>query len=109
MKGSVRSTNITFYRLMLYMNDYDIAVAYSKCNSNPIMLRAVRFLDRFKDEVDAHSDGWAYWKLPVQAARQLMELIQSGRATEAQLNKAMAPIRRFYTMHGAKAGMEWPE
>jgi len=96
---------------MFYMNDYDIALAYARCNSHAPMLRAVRFLDRLREETDAHSDGWAYWRLPVQAAKQLMTLIQTKGTsmTDREVTKALVPIKRFYTTHGYTAGMTWPE
>lgn len=70
---------------------------------------AARFLQAFMEEVNAHSDGWAYWRPPVQAAARLMTLIQQGKATEADLKRSLTPIRVFMTRRGAAAGLRLPE
>jgi hypothetical protein len=74
---------------MLYMNDYDIMNAQQRFASHPVLGKAVQFLAAFKEQVDNCSDGWAYWKCPVQAAKKLMELIQGKvPATEANFKAA---------------------
>ena len=94
---------------MLYMNDYDIMLAQQRFASHPVLGKAVQFLAAFKDEVDSHSDGWAYWKCPVQAAKKLMEMLQGKtEATEANFKKAMVPIKSFMTRRGNAAGMQMP-
>lgn len=102
---------------MKYFNDYDIARAEQCCGNRPVLARAIQFLKAFKDEVDSHSDGWAYWNQPVQAAAKLMGVIEIvlnwespdvADITEAQLNAALSPIRSFYTRRGYAAGMTYP-
>ena len=81
----------------------------SRYANHPVLGPATTFLSEFKDEVDNHSDGWAYWKAPLQAAAQLMTLIQSGKADVPSLTKAMAPIKAFMTRKGLAAGMTMPK
>ena len=111
---------------LLYMNDYDIDQAQHRFANDPILGPAATFLKEFKDEVDNHSDGWAHWKAPVQAAAQLMTLLQAGEAnfrnqhgegregdrqeiTVQSLTKAIAPIKAFMTRRGLAAGMMMPK
>jgi len=95
---------------MLYMNDYDIQIAGHRHGCHPVLGKAVRFLAAFKDEVDSHSDGWAYWRAPLKSAVKLMTLIQNGGdPTEAQFKAALSPIKSFYTRRGDAAGMSFPE
>jgi len=111
---------------LLYMNDYDIELAKRQLGNDPVLGPAVRFLEAFKEEVDSHSDGWAYWAPPVQAAAKLMTLIQTGEKnlrvqhgegrgtdkvpiTVQDLAKAMAPIKAFMTRRGLAVGMQMPK
>lgn len=94
---------------MLYMNRYDIDLAAIQHRHDPVLSRATRFLQEHMQQVNEHSDGWAYWKAPVMASRKLIELIKSGSATEQQLNKALVPLKSFYTRRGYAAGMQYPE
>ena len=94
---------------MLYMNDFDIAIATQRNADHPVLSRATAFLVEFRDEVNSHSDGWPYWSAPLKAARKLMELVQSDDATEDQLIAALSPIKAFYTRRGNAAGMKFPE
>ena len=94
---------------MNYMNGSEIDCATQRFSQHPILSKATAFLAAFKEEVDSHSDGWAYWKAPVAAANKLMEMIQGKtEATEANYKKAMAPIKSFYTRRGIAAGMQMP-
>lgn len=97
---------------MLFMNRWDIDNAVAHHRHNPVLGPASKFLAAFRDEVDANSDGWAYWIPPVKSAKKLMELIQKGELNEkvtlADLRKAITPIKAFYTRRGYKAGMQFP-
>jgi hypothetical protein len=95
---------------MLYLNDYEIAVAVTRFERHPVLGPAARFLNQFRNEVNAHSDGWAYWRQPVRAAAKLMTMIQhpEQEPTEAALTAALSPIKAFYTRHGNHAGMDYP-
>ena len=108
-----------------WMNEYEVDEALQLLSNDPVLGKYVRFLSEFKDQVNSHSDGWAYWKLPAHAAGQLMTLLKAamdkkryGRTTspdapqevtEQMLRKAMGPIKSFMTRRGLQAGMEMPK
>ncbi len=104
----------------MWMNEGEIDRATEVFASHPVLGKGAKFLAAFRDEVNAHSDGWPYWKLPAQAADKLMTLLQGHmfagmgayprlpKPTDADLNKAIAPIKAFYTRKGYKAGMKLP-
>ena len=91
---------------MKYWNDYDIAQQYRRCVNSPNLLVAVQTVDRLRMWTNRNSDGWAYWPKPVRAARKAMELVDSGDhwdfddVTEAELKRALVPIKSFLTRHG---------
>lgn len=94
---------------MLFMNDSDIEQACARYRHHAVLGPASRFLSQLADETNQHSDGWCYWPLPCRAARKLQELIQAGgNPTQEQLQRALVPIKSFYTRRGNKAGMQWP-
>jgi hypothetical protein len=101
------------------MNKYEIDEAARCYATDPILGKASRFLQEFKDEVNAHSDGWAYWKPAMISAAKLMTLIRSARnnpewdeagepAKEKMFLKALIPIKSFMTRRGLAAGMRMP-
>jgi len=109
----------------MFMNEWDIAGALARHAKHPVLGPATRFLADYRDEVNAHSDGWPYWSPPVRAAKALMELIKRGDdfalasfirtgaaapvdVTEADLAKALRPIKAFMTRRGNAAGMKLP-
>ena len=93
---------------MLYMNDSDMVQAETMARTYEMKL-ACRFLIAFKDEVDQHSDGWAYWRAPLKAATRLMKLIQqNGSMSDSEFQWALTPIKSFYTRKGTAAGMRFP-
>jgi len=93
---------------MYFMNESEIERAVERHASHPVLSKATKFLGNFRDEVNGHSDGWAYWRQPVNAAKKLMTLINSGDATEKQYRAALGPIKSFYTRRGTAAGMQFP-
>jgi hypothetical protein len=104
---------------VLFMNEYEIDEAARCYAHDPILGKASRFLQEFKDEVNAHSDGWAYWKPAMTSAGKLMTLIRSVRgkpewdgiheqAKEKIFLKALTPIKCFMTRRGLAAGMRMP-
>jgi hypothetical protein len=105
----------------MWMNQYEIEEARERFARHAVLGPAARFLDAFKDEVNAHSNGWAYWQAPAKAAEKLMTLIQSHLhagmgcypvppvPTAREVEKALVPIRGFYTCKGYKAGMKMPD
>jgi hypothetical protein len=103
---------------MKFMNGWEIETYFDRYGHlNTIRGKAARFLAAFRNEVDMHSDGWAYWSLPVKAAKRLMELVEDeplcghmgGPPTEADFKRALSPIKAFYTRRGYAAGMEFPK
>ena len=96
--------------MVLFMNEWDIDDALERARPRTVRHKAARFLASFRGEVDSHSDGWCYWRLPVDAAKRLMELLldREHEPTEEQYKKALVPIKSFYTKHGNKAGMTMP-
>lgn len=99
---------------MLFMNEYEIDEAVRRYAPDTTQGRGARFLAAYRDEVNAHSDGWPYWSAPVRAAAKLMRLLtwkreQANDVTETELHKALTPIKSFYTRRGYAAGMKFPE
>jgi hypothetical protein len=94
---------------MLFMNRWDIDDAAFRYSAHEALGPATRFLQNFRDEVDAHSDGWAYWTPPLKSCAKLMTLIQRGDATQAEVRAALGPIKSFMTRRGNAAGMKLPE
>jgi len=91
------------------MNEHEIDEAIARHRSHVVLSKATQFLAAFRDEVNAHSDGWPYWSAPVHSAAKLMTLIQNPHtATEAAFKASLKPIRAFYTRKGNAAGMKWP-
>lgn len=104
----------------MWMNEMDIDQAVERFKAHPVLGKYARFLSAFRDEVNAHSDGWAYWKAPAKAADRLMTLMNghlfSGMGayprmqepSEAEFKKTLTPIKAFYAKYGTKAGMKFP-
>ncbi len=94
---------------MLFMNEWEVQDAVAMHRGKPIIGEATELLRKFVDLVNENSDGWPYWSAGPKAAKKLMELIQSqdirGRSvappklTEADLKKAVTPIKSFCTRH----------
>lgn len=115
--------NAAFDKLSYWMNEYEVDEAVQLLGNDPLLGKYARFLSEFKDEVNSHSDGWAYWKLPAHAAKQLMALLKAAmdkkrgyrspeseqEVTQQLLNKAMGPIKAFMTRRGLAAGMQMPK
>jgi len=104
---------------ILFMNEYEIDEAAQCYADDPVLGKASRFLQEFKDEVNAHKDGWAYWKPAMTSAGKLMTLIGSVRGNhewdgideqtkEKMFLKALTPIKCFMTRRGLAAGMRMP-
>jgi hypothetical protein len=100
-----------------WMNTYDIDEAVERFQNRPVLGKAARLLAEFRDEVNAHSDGWAYWQAPSKAAGRLIDLLQKHldarfshtplpEPTEDEVRRTLAPIKAFYTRLGNKAGMK---
>jgi hypothetical protein len=96
---------------MYFMNCWDISEAEGRFKTHPVLGPATRFLREFAEEVNANSDGWAYWGPPVHAAEKLMRIVNGHmmagmgayprlpEPTKAEILKALTPIKAFYTRY----------
>ena len=89
---------------MIFMNDYDIAIAEQRVKPGTVKAMALQILKDHMEVINSNSDGWAYWSAPTKAAKRLMELIQGpntvSELTASQcLKTAVKPLRAFYTKH----------
>jgi len=73
------------------LNEYEIDNAADR------NIPGAKTLQAFKDMVNQNSDGWAYWKLAGNAAKQLQALVHSGHATPAEIAKALRPMKALCT------------
>ena len=96
---------------MLFMNEWDIEQAVSLHRNHPILSKATKLLQDLMNLTNQVSDGWPYWSKPCRAARKLQELIQANdprtkkwdapEVTEADLKRAVAPIKTLLTKEAA--------
>ena len=100
---------------MRFMNDFDIEQARrlaAKMGWHNVY-RGADIIDNLRDWADNNSDGWAHWPKPALAAASLMALVDdidrrrlamNGHdvpdITDAELRKALKPIRAFLTRQG---------
>ena len=102
------------------MNEGDIEHAVKQFEDHEVLGPAARFLEAFKDEVNAHSDGWPYWQSARKAASRLQTLLYGHlmagmgayptlpEATADDVRATLPPIKSFMTKRGTKAGMTLP-
>lgn len=81
----------------MWLNRDEIDMYAYRHRHAPVVGRAAQILRKFRDLVDANSDGWPYWKAASRAAKKLMILVHRGNATEAELTAALAPIKALCT------------
>ena len=94
------------------MNEYEIDDIVALFGPNrsviPNLYQAAVALSRLRGWTNSHSDGWQYWSKPSTAATQLITVIKEGERqyrrtwewqdiTEAQLKKALTPVKSFLT------------
>lgn len=96
---------------MLFHNTWEIDQNAEQFKRHPIVGPATELLQKFRDVVNEKSDGWHVWKLPVVAAKPLMELIDQAKRcqrdslpdsempTMKQAKKAASRIKAFCTKH----------
>jgi hypothetical protein len=96
---------------MLFHNTWEIDENAQQFAGHPVLGPATTLLQRFRDEVNQNSDGWAHWPLPAKAAKSLMELIDQAKRcrrdllpdsempTMKQAKKAATRIKTFCTKH----------
>jgi hypothetical protein len=93
----------------MIMNEYDVDEILDITQRQfPQFEPYAQFLHDWKETINSNSDGWAYWKAGRGAADKLAGLLDQvkmsmfGRGelpTEAQLRKALTPIRSAATRH----------
>jgi hypothetical protein len=95
----------------MFMNQYDIESAMQNQHACPNVRKGVRLLYRLMQAVNSQSDGWAYCPAPSKAAQKLIALLQTagnlnygthGRISDADLRKAITPIRTMVTLQKKK-------
>lgn len=101
---------------MYFVNEYDVSYWVRRNNrpgfpEQPNVIKATAVLARLIDWTNGHSDGWAYWPLPMKAATRLArELearfnargwesreINAEDISDAHLAKLLIPIKAFMT------------
>jgi hypothetical protein len=90
------------------MNRWDVDEAAERfTDETPNLQRGARVLVRLVNWTDSNSDGWPYWQKPSNAASKLMEHLESAKRTyeptdltDAELTKALTPIKAFLTKQG---------
>ena len=90
------------------MNTWEVDEARDRHRGHPVKGLASALLAKVRDLADERSDGWAYWPKPCRACKKLQELIQEkdpSKVTVANLKKAVAPVKAFFT----RMGWEFPE
>lgn len=101
---------------MMWMNEWDIDNAQDRFSrgDTPNLFAGAQTLARLRNWTNRNSDGWAYWRLPSNAARKLMELLTNvdrfdpEDCTEAELTKAYSPIKAFLTRRGVDHSVVFP-
>jgi hypothetical protein len=106
----------------MIMNEHDIDTALRRHRHHPLLGPATWTLGSLRNAVNAQSDGWAYWRAPSAAAKQLMALIQAhqawerteyqrprqgAEATAKALREAYAQLRRFRTVRAAVSEIDF--
>lgn len=96
----------------MWMNEYEIedALRLTAYFELPNARRAAEILSRLKDWTNNNSDGWPYWQKPSKAADKLMTALTAAinasrqqdnmDMTQAELQKALTPIKSFLTRQG---------
>lgn len=95
----------------MFWNQAEIEAASSSPHACPNVRKGVRLLLRLMQSVNDQSDGWHSWPAPSRSAEKLQALLQTagnvpygtrGTISEADLKKAIAPIRAMVTREKAK-------
>lgn len=92
------------------MNEYEIeeALRLTAYHELPVLRRGAEVLSKLKDWTNSHSDGWPYWQKPRRASSNLQGLLTRATlwrgeprdCTEAELKRAITPIKTFLTREG---------
>lgn len=96
----------------MWMNEYEIedALRLTAYFELPNARRGAEILSKLKDWTNNNSDGWPYWQKPSKAADKLMTALTAAinasrqqdnmDMTQAELQKALTPIKSFLTRQG---------
>lgn len=97
----------------MWLNEMDVQEARNRAlqDDKPNLQHATEVLDRLVEWTNNNSDGWPYWRKPSAASKRLQEAIYpryfgawdkrvEDDITDAELKKAIAPIKAFCTRQG---------
>lgn len=100
---------------MMFINESDVMFIQRETErrGHERSLHGAAILARLIDWTNDNSDGWAYWQAPSRAANKLSDLLHfryltnlgkriEGDVTEAELKKALTPIKAFLTRRGVE-------
>lgn len=103
---------------MLFMNEYDVdeCLRHFHPSELPNLSKGSQTLANLVRWTNRNSDGWAYWPKPVRAAKSLMLMLNAARdqfyrgyepkdVSDAELAKALRPIKAFLTREGVDHGV----
>lgn len=97
---------------MLFLNEYEIDMYSVRfTDEQPNLQYAALALKNLMEWTNSNSDGWAYWRKPLMAARKVMTLLDdsdwsdSNDVSDGELKAALTPIKSFLTRHG----VNWKE
>ena len=95
---------------MIFMNEHDVEGALLRFertrDETPNLRAGAQTLYALMGWVNANSDGWPYWNAPHKAATRLVALLQGADpwnpkdVSEAELRKALTPLKSFLTKRG---------
>ena len=91
---------------MLFLNEYEIDMYDRRfTDEQPNLQYAALALKNLMEWTNSNSDGWAYWRKPLQASRRLMTLLQDNQdadddVTAREVTVALVPIKSFLTRQG---------
>lgn len=93
-----------------WLNEYEIDEASRLFANDPVLGPAAKTLARYRDMINAHSDGWPYWRAGTAPAADLCDILYKARlriygagfdqlksATQEDVAKAVRRIRSFVT------------
>jgi hypothetical protein len=93
------------------MNEYEVEDALRRTDEGTVARAAAQTLANLVEWTNSNSDGWAYWRKPSAAAKQLQKLVDSYHpfrqppidedAARLAYRKALTPIKAFRARQGA--------
>lgn len=95
----------------MFLNQYDVEQMAGQQHADLNVRKGVRLILRLMQATNDQSDGWAYWSPPSKSIEKLVQLLQTagnlmygtrGSISDADLRKAVSPIRAMVTRQRAK-------